>query len=67
MFMFQLTQWIGFSFESTQSSLFFYIVGPNILAVVEEWRTIGRIKGVLNVIFLALIPKKDWLESFDDF
>jgi hypothetical protein len=46
---------------------FFYLVGEDILAMVEESRILGAILGGLNATFLTLIPKANNPTSFDDF
>jgi hypothetical protein len=46
---------------------FFDLLGMDLLWVVEEVRTSRRMEGGLNATFLALIPKKDYPESFDGF
>jgi hypothetical protein len=43
---------------------FFYLMGNDILEMVEETRRKGRVNGALNATFLALIPKSDKPESF---
>jgi hypothetical protein len=35
--------------------------------VVEEVRTSGKLLSCINATFIALIPKKDFLVTFDDF
>ena len=46
---------------------FFYLIGGDLLKVVEESRQAGFIYGPINSTFIALIPKKDSSENFDDF
>jgi hypothetical protein len=43
------------------------IVGPDLLKMIEDTRTSGRIPQSLNSTFLALIPKMDNPETLDDF
>jgi hypothetical protein len=46
---------------------FFDLVGEDVLAMVEESRSVGTIAGGLNSTFPTLIPKANNLTSFDDF
>jgi hypothetical protein len=46
---------------------FFYLIGADLLKVIEESRINGRIHSPLNTTFIALIPKVDDPQSFDDF
>jgi hypothetical protein len=46
---------------------FFDMLGMEMLRVVEEVRTSGNMVGSLNATFIALIPKKDYLHSFNGF
>jgi len=46
---------------------FFDLIGSEITEVVEESRTKGEIYRPFNSTFIALIPKKDVPESFEDF
>lgn len=46
---------------------FFELVGEGLLEVVEESRGSGVIHAPINSTFIALIPKLDKAESFDDF
>jgi hypothetical protein len=46
---------------------FFDHVGEDVLAMVEESRSLGAIAGGLNSMFLTLIPKENNPTSFDDF
>jgi len=46
---------------------FFDLLGNHILEMVEESRRKGRILGVLNATFIALIPKSDKPDSFGGF
>jgi len=48
-------------------TIFFDLVGAELLKVVEDSRMKGNIRGGLNSTFLALIPKKNRPVSFDDF
>jgi len=43
---------------------FFYLVGPELLEVVEESMLKGNVNWALNATFIALIPKSDKPESF---
>jgi len=43
------------------------IIGKDILKVVEEYRINGHIHASLNSTFTYLIPKKDDLQSLEDF
>jgi hypothetical protein len=43
------------------------IIGKDILKVVEESRINGHIHGPLNSTFISLIPKKDDLQTLEDF
>ena len=43
---------------------FFDLIGPELLAMVEESRTKGQVCGALNSTFVALILKSDKPESF---
>jgi hypothetical protein len=42
-------------------------VGEDLLGVMEEIRTEGKLKLSINATFLALIPKSYYPSSFDDF
>eukprot|EP00253_Pinus_taeda_P017008 PITA_17008 len=46
---------------------FFDLIGPDITEVVEESRRKGEIYRPFNSTFIALIPKKDEPETFEDF
>eukprot|EP00253_Pinus_taeda_P010150 PITA_10150 len=46
---------------------FFDVLGQDLLGVVEESRTTGSIYHAINSTFIALIPKFDSHESFDDY
>jgi hypothetical protein len=46
---------------------FFDLIGADLLQVVEESRKNGHIYAPINTTFIALIPKKDEPQSFDDF
>lgn len=46
---------------------FFDIIRPDLLGVVEESQTLGRIYAPINSTFIALIPKSDSPVSFNDF
>eukprot|EP00253_Pinus_taeda_P021811 PITA_21811 len=46
---------------------FFDILGPDLLVVVEECQTGGRLHDPINSTFIALIPKLDSPLSFNDF
>lgn len=46
---------------------FFKLIGEDLLEVVEESRRIGVIHAPINATFIALIPKVDRAETFDDF
>jgi hypothetical protein len=46
---------------------FFDLVGEDLLQMVEDSRTRGKISGSLNATFLVLIPKKSDPLSFNDF
>eukprot|EP00253_Pinus_taeda_P002838 PITA_02838 len=46
---------------------FFYLIGSEITNVVEESRLKGEIYRPFNSTFIALIPKKDEPENFEDF
>jgi hypothetical protein len=46
---------------------FFELFGKDLLAVVEESRMVGRMHAPFNATFIALIPKSDDPQSFDDF
>lgn len=46
---------------------FFEQIGSEITEVVEEYRRKGQIYAPFNATFIALIPKKDEPESFEDF
>ena len=45
---------------------FFYLIGDDILKVVEEYRLRGKLSGALNATFIALITKRDKPISFND-
>lgn len=45
---------------------FFDVMGEDLLKVVEESRRSGRIHAPINATFIALIPKVDKPETFDD-
>ena len=44
----------------------FDILGPELLALMEEFRLQGKVCGALNANFIALIPKISTFESFND-
>jgi len=46
---------------------FFYLLGDDLLLMVEESRSRGYISGSLNATFIALIPKVDKPALFSDF
>ena len=46
---------------------FFELLGEDLLEVVEESRKLGVIHAPINSTFIALIPKVDKPEAFDDF
>jgi len=46
---------------------FWDLIGPEVLALVEESRLNGHISGGLNSSFIALIPKASKATSFDDY
>lgn len=46
---------------------FFELIGEDLLGVVEECKRTGVIHALINATFIALIPKVDKAESFDDF
>lgn len=46
---------------------FIDLIGNDLLGVVEESRRIGVIHAPINTSFIALIPKVNKVESFDDF
>ena len=46
---------------------FIDLIGNDLLGVVEESRRTGVIHGPINATFIALIPKVNKVESFDDF
>jgi hypothetical protein len=46
---------------------FFDLIGADLLKVIEESRTNGRIHSPFNSTFIALIPKVNDPQSFDDF
>ena len=46
---------------------FFELIGEDLLEVVEESRRSGIIHAPINSSFIALIPKVDKAETFDDF
>ena len=46
---------------------FFELIRDDMLGVVEESRRTGVIHAPINTTFIALIPKVDKAESFDDF
>lgn len=48
-------------------STFFYLVGDDLLRVVEDSRTQGRVEGSINSTFIALIPKESNPESLSDY
>lgn len=39
-------------------------MGEDLLVVVEETKTAGKVSGALNATFVTLIPKRDKLETF---
>lgn len=43
---------------------FFYVLGDDLLAVVEESILKGMVFGALNATFIIMIPKKDKPKSF---
>ena len=45
----------------------FDVLGEDLLRVIELSKTSGKIPGVFNTTFLALIPKNDHPLSFEDF
>jgi hypothetical protein len=48
-------------------SHFFYLVGPDLLQMVEDTRIKGKISSSLNSTFLVLIPKENCSSTFNDF
>lgn len=46
---------------------FYKLLGQDLLNVVEECRTIGKLYDAINSTFIALIPKSDSPSSFNDF
>jgi hypothetical protein len=46
---------------------FFDLMGEDLLALVEETLTSGRIEGSINSTFLALIPKNNKPQQFGDY
>jgi hypothetical protein len=46
---------------------FFDLIGKDLLAMVEESHMVGHIHAPLNKTFIALIPKSDNPQTFDDF
>jgi hypothetical protein len=46
---------------------FFDLVGPDLLALVEDNKLRGKVIGALNSTFLTLIPKVDASSSFGDY
>jgi len=46
---------------------FFELLSADLLQVVEESRRNGRLLAPLNSIFIALIPKSDENQTFNDF
>jgi hypothetical protein len=48
-------------------TFFFYLVGEDLLAMVEESRRLGSISGCINSTFLTLILKTNNPSTFEDF
>jgi len=46
---------------------FFYIVGVDLLNIVEQVCQLGRMLGSYNSTFIVLIPKVDYPRNFSDF
>ena len=46
---------------------FFYLIEADLLKFIKESRINGRIHSPINTTFIALIPKVDNPQSFDDF
>ena len=46
---------------------FFYLIGEELVLVVEQARTGGKVLGSLNSTFLTLIPKCENPSTFADF
>lgn len=46
---------------------FYECIKYDLLVVVEESRTFGKVVGAFNSTFLSLIPKKDDPDTFEDF
>jgi hypothetical protein len=46
---------------------FFEVLSDDLLATVEDSRLKGQVNGAMNATFMALIPKKDKWESWNDF
>jgi hypothetical protein len=46
---------------------FFDLIGPDLLALVEDNKIRGKVTGTLNSTFLTLIPKTDASSSFGDY
>ena len=44
-----------------------YVLGEDLLRVVEDSQKLGKIPTVFNTTFIALIPKTDQPKNFDDF
>lgn len=47
--------------------IFFYLIGKDLLEVVEESRLRGKVVGALNATFIASIPKCDKPLSCNDY
>ena len=45
----------------------FYVMGMDLLRVIEDSRKNGKIPAIFNSTFIALIPKSDFPNSFDGF
>ena len=54
----------GFTVEFFKS---FEFLKVDLLAMVKESQKVGRVHGSLNSTFLFLIPKKENIDSFEDF
>lgn len=46
---------------------FFDLIGQDLLLVIEDYGTTGRMSEAFNSTFIALIPKVDKPQYFDDF
>lgn len=46
---------------------FFNLLGKDLLLVLEESKRVDKVLGALNSTFIALIPKRDYLRTFEYF